>query len=102
MASRGQFSADILANSSERFTVALGKSYQDTDPAYLIGLPRTRRYRPRCRHACHRFDEIAPSHCVPQDSGTHAEYLGALGAIAAWFFRKWNWASFRPVGSGQH
>src|SRR5262249_14218155 len=64
-------------------------------------LLRARRERPRSRTAQQR-DELAPSHCVPLDSGTHAEYLGALGAIAAWFFRKWNWASFRPVGSGQH
>src|SRR4029077_3391899 len=29
--------------------------------------------RPRYRHASNHADEIAPSHCVPQDSGTHAE-----------------------------
>jgi hypothetical protein len=39
-----------LANSSGlRFTVALGKSYQDTDPAYLTGLLRARRQRPSRR-----------------------------------------------------
>jgi hypothetical protein len=63
VASRGQFSADILVDSSGlRFTVALGKSYQDTDPAYLIRLLRARRERPRSRRAAGQCDELAAPH----------------------------------------
>jgi hypothetical protein len=82
VASRGQFSADILANSSGlRFTVALGKSYQDTDPAYLIRLLRARRERPRSRRAAGQRDELAAFH-PPDHSITWSARASSVDGIS--------------------
>ena len=69
-----------------RFTVGLGKSYQDTDPPYPFALLRARRERPRDRRATEQHDDVAPPHSITA-SASESSVDGTVRPSALAVFR---------------